>query len=588
LKSDSLSIQISVTNQNLSIIGWTTTAMLLGFLCLTQLGVMLCCLTSHTALLLVLPVAFLAALIIGDCLGRGQGLYGHLRLWPLGLAVLLTVLAIAVSAAFYDLSWDGQWYHQVGVYRIARGWSPLKVPMEEFARHNQQWVRHYAKGPWYVGAAVMALFGHIEWGKFVTWITLDAAFLAVLAACLDAGIRRWRAVAVGAVVALNPVVTCQILSYLVDGLMVSFLACYAAALFSGFRRANPLVVFVGTAAVICSINTKFTGLLFLCFICAGGVLYCLIKRRGILWRFIGLNLAAIVLGTVVFGYNPYVSNTIHRGHPFYPIMGSEAYPSLSEQGNDPIARYETPHNMLGRNRLVRFGYAIFGRPGAQPFHDGADARLMWPFLVPPKDLALYRFHDIRIAGFGPFFSGALLVGLFLTAWLLFNSTLPRLLIGVSYLILAASLLISVHTWWARYGPQMWWFPIVPIVAIFWGSRSRIQTNLAWGLVGILLVNAVIVAAVRLNWEVASTRTLHQQLVELRDSGKEIEIDMQWFGEPVGERFKTWGIPYESVGLGQVRDGEELMSVVAGYPGGVYYRIKAESQPATGQQGSDER
>ena len=579
MKSDSLSTQISATNQHLSVIAWTTTAMLLGFLCLTQLGVLLCCLTSHDALPFVVPVAFVAALIIGDQLGQRQGLGARLRLWPLGLAVSLTVLSIAVSAVFYDLSWDGQWYHQVGIYRIAQGWNPLKEPMEAFARHNQLWVRHYAKGPWYVGAALMALFHHIEWGKFVTWITLDAAFMAVFAACLDAGMRRSRAIALGAVVALNPVVTSEIISYLVDGLMVSFLVCYTAALFSGFRRANPLIVFVGTAAAICSINSKFTGLIFLCFICAGAGLYCLIKRRDILLRFIGLNLTAIFLGTVVFGYNPYVTNTIHRSQPFYPILGSKDFPSLAEQDDDGIEKYETPHNMMGRNRLIRFGYAIFGRPGAQPFNDGPDARLMWPFLVPLKDFALYRFHEIRIAGFGPFFSGILLLSLILTGWLLFNSTSPRLLICLSYIFLTASLLISIHTWWARYGPQMWLLPIVPIVVIFWNSRSRIQTNLAWGLIGIILVNALIVAAIRLNWEVKSTQTLNQQLVEMRDSGKKIEIDMQWFGEPVGERLKTWGIPYQTVGRNMIQDGKELISVVADYPGGIHYRIMTESEPA---------
>jgi hypothetical protein len=84
----------------------------------------------------------------------------------------------------------------------------------------------------------------------------------------------------------------------------------------------------------------------------------------------------------------------------------------------------------------------------------------------------------------------------------------------------------------------------------------------------------------LNWEVESTRTLHRQLVEMRDSGKKIEINMQWFGEPVGERLKTWGIPYQSVGPGRIQDGKELISVVADYPGGIHYRITTESQPAT--------
>jgi len=555
------------------VIAWATTAILLGFLGFVQLGVLLACLTSPALLPLVVPVAGAAALITGDYLGRRQGLYGRRRLLPIGLAVTLTLLAVAVSAAFYDLSWDGQWYHQVGVYRIAAGWNPLKAPMQAFAPHNTEWVRHYAKGPWYIGAAMMALFHHIEWGKFVTWITLDAAFLAVWAACLDAGMRRTRALALAAVVALNPLVTSESLSYLVDGLMVSYLACYVAALFSGFRRANPLIIFTGAAAVIGSINAKFTGLVFLCFVCAGAGLYCLIKRRNLVWRFTALNLAAIVLGTAVFGYNPYITNMIHRGNPFYPLLGSAAHPSHAQQYNDQIEKYETPHNMMGRPRLVRFGYALFGRPGSQPFFNGPDARLMWPFLVPLKDLGLYRFHEVRIAGFGPLFSGVLLISLALTVWLWFRDRPSRWLISISCLVLAASLLISKHTWWARYGPQMWWLALVPLVLIFRGRYGRVPTGLAWGLIGLLTVNILLVTAIRLHWEVTATHTLRRQLTTLRDSGREIEIDMQWFGEPVGERLKTWGIPYQILPRDSLQNGRELVSVVCGYPGTIHYRIK---------------
>ena len=577
--SDSLRPEITASDRRLSVIAWTTAAMLLGFLCLTHLGVLLCFLTSHAAMSLVVPVAFAGALVMGDRLGQREGLCGRTRLWPLGLTVALTVLAIGVSAAFYDLSWDGQWYHQAGIYRMAEGWNPLKTPMAAFADHNQLWVRHYAKGPWTMGAALMALTGHIEWAKFVTWLAADAAFLAVLAACLDAGMRRWRAVAVGGLVVLNPVVTSEIVSFLVDGLMVCYLACYAAALFSGFRRPSRLVVFVGLFAVICSINSKFTGLVFLCFITAGAGLYSLFERRDLFWRFVGLNLGAIILGTVVFGYNPYVTNVLHCGHPFYPLMGTKAYPSLPQQGDDQIEKYETPHNMMGRNRFVRFGYALFGRPGAQPYNDDPDARLMWPFRVPLQDLAMYRYHETRVAGFGPFFSGALLISLLLTGWLLFKAGMPRGLLLLSYAALALSLLVSIHTWWARYGPQMWWLPMIPSVAVFWASRHRVQTAVAWGLVWLLVINALIVAAVRMHWEVTSTQTLHRQLVELQTSGKEIEIDLQWFGEPVGKRLKTWGIPYQAVRRGRIQDGPELMSVVAGYPGGIHYRVKEGAPPA---------
>jgi hypothetical protein len=565
--------ELTASDRRLSVIAWTTAAMLLGFLCLTHLGVLISFLTSHAILAFVTPVAFVGSLILGDGLARSQGLAGRARLWPMGLAIGLTGLAIAVSAAFYDLSWDGQWYHQVGIYRMAEGWNPLKTPLETFGRDNQLWVRHYAKGPWMLGAAMMATTGQIEWGKFVTWLAVDAAFLAVLAACLDAGMRRARAIAVALLVACNPVVTSEILSFLVDGLMVCFLACVVAALFSGFRRPNGLVIATGVMAVICSINCKFTGLVYLCFMLAGAGLYALLARRDLFWRFVAVSGGAVIVATAGFGYNPYVTNTVLRGHPFYPIMGTKAHPGLPQQGDDQIEKYETPHNLMGRSRFVRFGYAVFGRPGEQPYNDDPNARLMWPFLASGKDFAKYRYHETRIAGFGPFFSGALLISLLLTAWLLFRPGASRGLLVLCFAAVVCSLLVSIHTWWARYGPQLWWLPLIPVAAAFWASRGRLQVAVAWGLVLILAVNALIVAAVRTQWEVNATRTLGRQLVELKAAGKEIDVDLQWFAEPVGNRLKTWGITYHTVRRDQFKDGPELESVVEGYPGTIHYRIR---------------
>ena len=50
-----------------------------------------------------------------------------------------------------------------------------------------------------------------------------------------------------------------------------------------------------------------------------------------------------------------------------------------------------------RSRFFRLAYALFGRPGAQPFYPGVDASLMLPFDVGPGDFAIYYFHDVRIA-----------------------------------------------------------------------------------------------------------------------------------------------------------------------------------------------
>ena len=573
MKSDPLTTQGSARDQRLALVFWATTAMVLICLGLIHLGVQLCFLTTRGVMPWVMPTALLAALWLGDYLGRREGLTGRGRLWPVGLTLGITVLAIGISAALYDLSWDGQWYHQTGVYSMVQGWNPLSEPIRDFAAHNELWVRHYAKGPWYIGAALTALTGQIEMGKFATWLAMSAAFMAVTATSLDAGIHRSRALALGGLVALNPVVLSEIVSYLVDGLMVCYLACYVAALFGAMRRPSPLVVFLGIVAAICCINSKFTGLIVLCFICAGAGLYYLVKRRELFWRFAGLNLAVVAIGVGVFGYNPYVTNTIYRKQPFYPLLGSKDFPSLAEQGEDPIERYETPPNMAGRNRFVRLGYAIFGRPSFTPYNNQPVAELMWPFTARLGDLDAYRFHDTRIGGFGPFFSGALILSLFLVGWLLFTASAPRFLLLLGYGVLATSLLISVHMWWARYSPQTWWLPILPVAATFWIARSRVQIGFAWVLVAIMVASALPVAAVRWHWEVRSTQTLRRQLVALRYSGREIEISMGSFDGSVAERLRTWGIPFEPVSMRQVRDGQELMSRARGNPGAVRYRFK---------------
>jgi len=61
--------------------------------------------------------------------------------------------------------------------------------------------------------------------------------------------------------------------------MVSFMACFVAALFRWFRRPSLLIHWILMASAILCINAKLTGLVYLCFGCAAGGLYVLMKRR---------------------------------------------------------------------------------------------------------------------------------------------------------------------------------------------------------------------------------------------------------------------------------------------------------------------
>jgi len=338
-------------------------------------------------------------------------------------------------------------------------------------------------------------------------------------------------------------------------------------------------------AAIVSINAKFTGLVFLCVIFAAGGLWCLLQARQWLLRYCGLALLAIFLGAGVWGYNPYVINTVYRFNPFYPQSGSKAFPSLDDQGKQGIEHWETPKNFLPHNRFSRLFLATFGRPGNMPYHRERNSELMWPFTARWADLFYYHYHETRVAGFGPWFSGALLLSLALAAWVLLKrNSAPLVARAVMILValtIVGSLVLSPYFWWARYGPQLWLLPIVPAVFVFWAASSRWAVNAAWLLVAILVVNAGIVAAVRMKWETHATLTLRRQLTQLRESDGRIIFNNPRFVASVGGRLKAWGITYENGTASQVRGGTVLMSMVEDYPNPIRFRVlpKAATRPA---------
>ena len=546
---------------------WSLALLLLGFLALTQLEVLVSFAAGWRVSPVVAPVGLVAAFGAGDWLARREGLHWRLRLAIPAAALIVVCGAVLLSAAFFDLSWDGLWYHQTAVYQMAHGWNPLRDPMRTFDPTVVDSLRHYSKGPWYIALSLFATTSHIEWAKAAPWIALAAMFLAVAAALVEFGTRRRDAAVVAALVSLNPVVIFELVSSLVDGLLISFLACYVAALAAGIRRPRTLVhAVLATSAVLC-INTKFSGLVYLCFFCAAGGVYLIMRQRRSLMRFAAAQAAWILLGVAGFGFNPYVTNTLYRGHPFYPWMGTAAHPGYTAHGQDPVERWETPHNMLGRSRLVRFSYALFGRPGAQPYYPGENAILMRPFDVGWKDFTIYYFHDVRISGFGPLFSGAFLIALVLLGAALVRPGWPREIVLLALIAIVASLLSGVHMWWARYGPQLWWLPVIAVAAGLAVPGWRAVRWAAWGLAALLAVNALLVEAVHFRWEIQATRTTHEQLASLRDKG-EVQVDFQYFREPFSERLRAAGVAFLATRRLGCRNPMELMSISPGYPGAV--------------------
>ena len=561
-----------LSEKSLSSLCWLIVGNLLGFLFLTQLAVVLLFAFNMRVTPFAAPAALVLAFVGSYWFAKREGMKRKNIFASLAISLIIIGISLFASNAFYDMSWDGLWYHQTAVYQMSHGWNPLRDPLHEFTPHLRDWLRFYAKGPWYIALALFETTHNIEMAKAAALMVFAATFFTGFALLIDLGLKKRNAAFISALIALNPVITCELVSYLVDGLMISFLFISFAAMVKWFRKPALLIYVIAIMSAVLCINSKFTGLVYLCFFVAAGGIYILIKDRKLIWKYLIIQSVSIFAGILILGWNPYITNTICRGNPFYPMLGSSAYPSLSAMGQDPIELYETPPNMRGKNRFIRFTYAIFGRPGAYPAYPGPDAVLMLPFDIGWKDFSIYYFHDVRISGFGPLFSGALIFTLFLFVLLLFHRDANRLFLILSCSTIVLSVLISTHIWWARYGPQLWFLPIAAIVAGFTITNSRIAFWSTRILIAILLINGILIAAVHFHWEADATRTTNEQLSLLRQSG-DVEIDFQYFREPFSERLRRAGVTFHAARQLHCNNPMELMSVSPGYPGAVRACIK---------------
>jgi hypothetical protein len=240
-----------VRDDALARLAWSAAAALLCWLGALHLGVVSSFAVGLQVSPLLAPLATVAALAAAWWFGRRSGLDASRAAAAVVATAAVIAAGLALAATFYDLTWDGQWYHQTAVYKMAEGWNPLRDPVHEFGRHTWNlWVLHYAKGPWYLALAIFTATGSIEMAKAASAITPAIAFLVTLAATLDLGLERRWALLVAALVALNPVATCGLVTHQVDGMLVSLLACTVAAGICYLRRPAwmpALVVFVSTA-----------------------------------------------------------------------------------------------------------------------------------------------------------------------------------------------------------------------------------------------------------------------------------------------------------------------------------------------------
>jgi hypothetical protein len=419
--------------------------------------------------------------------------------WPamLGLVAVSTFGTIALEW-LYDFSGDGQEYQLPGIIALAQGWNPFYAP--RLAEWNPGFeagvtsgifVQHYAKGAWLLAATTFRGSGLLEGAKIWNLLYSLAVLLVAQAMLHRMGLARALSWGLALAAAANPVSLYQLPSFYVDGQLASLFTLVLLFSLDYLRRpARHTLLFV-TASLVLLVNIKFTGLVYaisFVFCLAGGAW--LWKRRVGLRSYFLTTCMALLVAVIVVGYQPYITNTLQQGHPFYPALGRE-------DGRNVQWR-SAPPEFLAMNRVEKLALSLGSRSS------GSSVMPVWkiPFSLKKQEIYAFFTTDVRYGGFGPWFGGILLLTL-MSLPLVLRGRVTWLIAGVGLLVIMTSLL-NPEAWWARLSPQFWLVPpFVILIAVL--NRATWLRIVASVVLMALLVNTLLVGAV--NWGRAIQKNL---------------------------------------------------------------------------------
>lgn len=471
----------------------------------------------------------------------------------------LFVIIVAGASFFYDTTYDGRSYHQEGIILLADGYNPFYEQLNEDKVLHSLWINHYPKAAEIVSATLYSVTGNIETGKAFHVLLIFSNILMGMGLFLRWGKLSFFTGAIfSLVLALNPVAVCQSLTYYVDGQQWSLLLAASYLMFLYILEKKQAWNLMLAWVIIPLVNIKFTALIY-AVMTAGiyGFFLLLTATKKEFRKTLTIIGVSFAIAVFCVGFNPYVTNTLIKGHPFYPIYGENKVDIIT--GN-------APDEFKGKNRFQKFYLSFLGRTGnVMSWWSDEKIVLKIPFTFDRDEIKALSGCDTRVAGFGPFFSGVCLVSAFI--YLLHKlgrfkksagtGRLRQMLNSVNLMdvilfCVAASVVINPEPWWARYVPQVWAIPVLMILSVMIADNKRKGLTLVP--VSLFGVSVLLTVFVYIGSNMADTSVLNHELALLSERNETIEVYFENFRSDRLKLIKK-GIAYREVTGGPEPTGE---------------------------------
>ena len=404
---------------------------------------------------------------------------------------LVLVVSLLLSYFVFNIHWDGNTYHKTAIGMFSDGWNPLNSDctsvvdadkLTDGIHYNAQWINHYANGGWIISAVWSSFFHNIEIGKAVNIINVFSLFFLLYWFFCTKLTKKRNAALIAAAACFNPITVSEITSFYIDGNLYLYLLLGVLAMIllsdSTCKLPKKYSLMYLFASVVYCANIKFTGLPYIAFFCMGFYfcwLYIGYRKKNFKTIFLqstGLFAFLAVFSVCIVGYSSYVCNTIEEGHPMHPLMGKNKI---------DIMAYSEPNTFENKSGVEKSLISLFSKTEHITNSSSKEPQLKIPFTISVSEIKDCIYTDVRIGGFGPWFSGILIIAVVLSILFLKEARKKNPIITLELsVVLAISMLMLLFfpsSWWARYSCYIYFYVIIALFYLCKKAENKQESTI---------------------------------------------------------------------------------------------------------------
>lgn len=393
-----------------------------------------------------------------------------------------------ISYFLVDISYDGSTYHLASVVYLKTGWNPIYESIYNFANSQNfqfpftlEYVEYFLKGYEILGANIYSVFDKIELTKILKFIFCLIAFCYAYYTLKKYKLSDLKTYILSFAFVFNPVCAYQFASNYVDDVFYYLFLVLIFSLINICRNIDvkySIVIYFVSGLLLA--NVKLTGMVTFLLL---SVIFLIVFKSKDLLKILLVSLFVILLT----GINPYIINVMEGNNPFYPIVKESFFNANREY---MITSY--PSGFENKNRFEKFFISNFScSQNLSPLLNNDAPTLKLPFLINKDEM--FHLEDMRVGGFGYFFSGILILSIVLSIFLKFSNKEDKKLFFTLIFAIIMSVFINHEAWWARFVPQFWALPLFICLYTFIQSGVSLKIKvLQWFIILVCFINSSIV------------------------------------------------------------------------------------------------